>query len=38
LLEEKVMKASLEEDREAYDRASPMSLIHPSAAVLHRSR
>ena len=25
------MKASLEEDREAYDRASPMSLIHPEA-------
>ena len=31
LLEEKVMKASLEEDREAYDRASPMSLIHSEA-------
>jgi acetyl esterase/lipase len=41
LLEEKVMKASLEEDRQAYEHASPMSAIHADAPpffVIHGNR
>jgi acetyl esterase/lipase len=41
LLEEKVIKASLDEDREAYESASPMSRIHPEAPpffVIHGNR
>jgi acetyl esterase/lipase len=41
LLEEKVMKASLAEDREAYEKASPMSRIHeqaPPFLIIHGDR
>jgi len=41
LLEEKVIKASLEENRDAYEQASPMSLVHPQAPpflVIHGDR
>jgi acetyl esterase/lipase len=41
LLEQKVMKASIDEDREAYEKASPMSWVGPDAPpffVIHGDR